>query len=172
MTIAAAIPDRLRRVVLERTFDAPRALIWKMWTDPAHVGVWFAPEHFTTPVVRMDVRPGGAIHMVMRAPDGAEHPFDGRFIALDEPERLVMRTWIDSPDGGVWFEVEHSARFEAVGDRTVMRFEAVVIQAREDALTPLSGMETGWSQSLDKLAAHIRAVAAAGAGMAKEHGHA
>ena len=161
MTIAAAIPEHLRRVSIVRTFDAPRALVWKMWTDPAHVGVWFAPEHFTTPVVRMDVRPGGAIHMVMRAPDGSEHPFDGRFITLDEPERLVMRTWIDMPDGGVWFEVEHTARFEEVDGRTVMRFEAVVIQAREDALAPLSGMETGWSQSLDKLAAHIRAVTAA-----------
>ena len=40
-----------------------------------------------------------------------------------------------------------------------MRFDAVVVQAREDALGPLSGMEMGWSQSLDKLAAHVRAAA-------------
>lgn len=158
MSIAAAIPDRLRRVSIIREFDAPRALVWKMWTDPAHVGVWFGPEHFTTPVVRMDVRPGGAIHMVMRGPDGDDHPFDGRFITLEEPERLVMRTWVNCPDGGVWFEVEHSARFEEVGGRTLMRFEAVVIQAREDAIGPLGGMETGWSGSLDKLEAHLRAV--------------
>ncbi|MDP3800925.1 SRPBCC domain-containing protein [Brevundimonas sp.] len=162
MTVAAAIPERLRRLDIVRTFDAPRALVWKMWTDPAHVGVWFAPEHFTTPVVRMDVRPGGAIHMVMRGPDGTDHPFDGRFIELDEPERLVMRTWINLPDGGVWFEVEQTARFEEVDGRTVMRFEAVVVQAREDAIGPLSGMEMGWSQTLDKLAAHLRAVTAAG----------
>lgn len=162
MIIDAAIPDQLRRVSIVRTFDAPRALVWKMWTDPAHVGVWFGPEHFTTPVVRMDVRPGGAIHMVMRGADGSDHPFDGRFVALDEPERLVMRTWVNCADGGVWFEVEHSARFEEIDGRTLMRFEAVVVQAREDAIGPLSGMEMGWSQSLDKLAAHVRAVTAAG----------
>lgn len=162
MTIDAAIPDRLKRVSIVRTFDAPRALVWKMWTDPAHVSVWFGPEHFTTPVARMDVRPGGAIHMAMRGPDGADHPFDGRFVVLDEPERLVMRTWISCADGGVWFEVEHSATFEEVDGRTLMRFEAVVIQAREDAVGPLSGMEMGWSQSLDKLAAHVRALTAAG----------
>lgn len=158
MTVAAAIPEQLRTVSIVRTFDAPRALVWKMWTDPAHVGVWFGPEHFTTPVVRMDVRPGGAIHMAMRGPDGTDHPFEGRFIELDEPERLVMRTWVNRADGSVWFEVEQTVRFEEVDGRTVMRFEAVVMAAREDAVGPLSGMEIGWSQSLDKLAAHIRAV--------------
>jgi uncharacterized protein YndB with AHSA1/START domain len=162
VTVAAAIPEQLRTLSITRTFDAPRALVWKMWTDPAHVAVWFSPEHFTTPVVRMDVRPGGAIHMVMRAPDGTDHPFDGRFVELDEPERLVMRTWINLPDGGVWFEVEQTVRFEEAAGRTVMRFEAVVVEAREDAVGPLSGMEMGWSQSLDKLAAHVRAVTAAG----------
>ncbi len=162
MTVAAAIPDHLTRLNIVREFDAPRALLWKMWTDPAHVGVWFAPEHFTTPVVRMDVRPGGAIHMVMRAPDGQDHPFDGRFVELDEPERLVMRTWITLPDGGIWFEVEQTVRFEEADGRTVMRFQAVVVEAREDAIGPLSGMEMGWSRSLDKLAAHVRALTAAG----------
>ncbi|MDI1327496.1 MAG: SRPBCC domain-containing protein [Brevundimonas sp.] len=162
MTVAASIPESLTRLNIVREFDAPRALVWKMWTDPAHVGVWFGPEHFTTPVVRMDVSPGGAIHMVMRGPDGSEHPFDGRFIALDEPERLVMRTWITLPDGDVWFEVEHTARFEEIDGRTLMRFQAVVVEARDDAIGPLSGMETGWTGSLNKLAAHVRAVAAAG----------
>lgn len=159
MTVSPAIPDHLTRLSIVREFDAPRALVWKMWTDPAHVGVWFGPEHFTTPVVRMDVRPGGAIHMVMRGPDGSDHPFDGRFVELDEPERLVMRTWITLPDGGVWFEVEQTVRFEEIDGRTVLRFEALVVEAREDALGPLGGMETGWSQSLDKLDRHVRDLA-------------
>ena len=159
MTVAAAIPDHLTRLGIVREFDAPRALVWKMWTDPAHVGVWFGPEHFTTPVVRMDVRPGGAIHMVMRGPDGSDHPFDGRFIELVEPERLVMRTWITLPDGGIWFEVEQTVRFEEIDGRTLMRFEAVVMEAREDALGPLIGMEAGWTGSFDKLDRHVRELA-------------
>ena len=162
MTVAAAISEQLRTLSITRTFDAPRALVWKMWTDPAHVAAWFSPEHFTTPVVRMDVRPGGAIHMVMRAPDGQDHPFDGRFISLDEPGQLVMRTWINLPDGSTWFAVEQTVRFEEVDGRTIQHFSAEVLEAREDAIGPLSGMEMGWSQSLDKLAAHIRAVTAAG----------
>jgi uncharacterized protein YndB with AHSA1/START domain len=118
--------------------------------------VWWAPEHFTTPVVRMDVRPGGAIHMVMRAPDGADYPFDGEFVSLDEPEGLTMRTWVNRPDGSLWFRVQQTVRFEETDGRTIMRFEAVVLDADVAAIGPLSGMEAGWTGSLDKLEAHLR----------------
>lgn len=155
MSIASTIPEALTSLDIVRTFEAPRALVWKMWTDPAHVAVWWAPEHFTTPVVKMDVRPGGAIHMVMRGPDGADYPFDGRFVVIDEPERLVLRTWVNCADGSVWFEVEQTIRFEEDGDRTLMRFQAVVQAAKADAVGPLSGMEAGWTQSLNKLERHI-----------------
>ena len=155
MTVAAAIPESLRQLRLVREFDAPRALVWKMWTDPAHVAAWWGPEHFTTPVVRMDVRPGGAIHMVMRAPDGADFPFDGRFVAVEEPDRLVMRTWVRREDGSTWFEVEQSFRFEEIDGRTRLQLDAVVIEAGEDALGPLSGMKAGWTGSLDKLERHV-----------------
>ncbi|HEY0599683.1 SRPBCC domain-containing protein [Brevundimonas sp.] len=158
MTVAAAIPEALRRLSIVRTFDAPRALVWKMWTDPAHVAAWWGPEHFTTPVVRMDVRPGGAIHMVMRGPDGADFPFDGRFVAVEEPERLVMRTWVRREDGTTWFDVEQSFRFEEMDGQTRLHLDAVVIEAGADALGPLTGMEAGWTQSLDKLEAHVLAV--------------
>lgn len=160
MTIAATIPEHLTRLSIRREVDAPRALVWKMWTDPAHVAVWWSPEHFTTPTVEMDVRPGGAIHMVMRAPDGRDHPFDGRFISIDEPERLVIRTWINLPDGSTWFAVEQTVRFEEVDGRTIQHFSAEVLEAKADAIGPLSGMEAGWSQSLDKLGRHIDHVTA------------
>lgn len=162
MTIDAAIPEHLTRLAIRREFDAPRALVWKMWTDPAHVAGWWSPAQFTTPVVEMDVRPGGAIHVIMRGPDGTDHPFDGRFIVLDEPGRLVIRTWVNYADGSTWFEVEQTVRLEEVDGRTIQSFHAELIEARADALGPLSGMEMGWSQSLDKLAAHIRAVATPG----------
>lgn len=158
MSIAAAIPEALRTLTILREFDAPRALVWKMWTDPAHVAVWWAPEHFTTPVVQMDVRPGGAIHMVMRGPGGEEHSFDGRFIAVAEPERLVTRTWVNHPDGSTWFEVEQTITFEEVEDRTIQRLHAVVISADDTAIGPLSGMKEGWTGSLNKLEAHIMSV--------------
>ena len=55
-------------LVLTRTFDAPRELVFKVWTDPKHVALWWGPHGFTTIVQEMDVRPGGAWRYSMRAP--------------------------------------------------------------------------------------------------------
>ena len=131
-----------------------------MWTDPAQMAVWWAPEHFTTPVAEVDPRPGGAIHVVMRAPDGSDHAFDGEFDAVTEPELLVMRTWVKKPDGSIWFEVKNTIRFDEVDGRTTMTFDALVLTATADAVGALGGMEMGWNQTLNKLDAHIQDVVA------------
>ena len=55
---ATVPPDR--EFVITRVFDAPRALVWKAWTDPKHMAQWWGPHTFTNPVCEMDVRPGGA----------------------------------------------------------------------------------------------------------------
>jgi len=155
--IADTVPPELRGVTITRTFAAPRALVFRMWTDPAHVAVWFGPEVFTNGRVELDPRPGGRIHIDMIAPDGGVYPCKGEFRSLDEPRQLVMRTYVDDPAGGVLFEVEETVRFEEAGDRTVMHFHAEVIQARPGAELYLAGMEEGWDGSFNKLDAHIAA---------------
>src|SRR5580698_105611 len=79
-----------RDLTLTRLFDAPRAKVFKAWTDPALLKQWFAPSPWTTPVVEMDVRPGGSSLMVMRGPDGAEFPNRGVYLDVVENERLVF----------------------------------------------------------------------------------
>src|SRR5205085_2306725 len=78
-----------RELTFTRIFDAPRALVLGMWTDPKHVAQWWGPRGFTNPVCEMDVRPGGALRIVMRAPDGTEYPMPGIFRDVVAPERLV-----------------------------------------------------------------------------------
>src|SRR5208282_1015543 len=79
-----------RELVITRIFDAPRELVFKAWTDPRHVAQWWGPKGFTNPVCEMDVRPGGALRIVMRAPDGSEYPMTGIFREIVAPERLVF----------------------------------------------------------------------------------
>src|SRR5271165_2323329 len=79
-----------RELVITRIFDAPRELVFRMWTDPRHVAQWWGPDGFTNPVCEMDVRPGGALHIVMRGPDGTQYPMRGEFREIIEPERLVF----------------------------------------------------------------------------------
>ncbi len=78
-----------REFVITRIIDAPRALMFKAWTDPAHLAQWWGPKDFTN-VCRTDVRPGGAYRIVMRSPDGVDYPIKGVYREIVEAERLVM----------------------------------------------------------------------------------
>jgi uncharacterized protein YndB with AHSA1/START domain len=66
-------------VTILRVFDAPRALVWKAWTDPKMMAQWFGPRGFTNPVCELDVRVGGTLRIVMRGPDGQDYPMIGKF---------------------------------------------------------------------------------------------
>ncbi len=61
-------PDR--ELSITRLIDAPRHALYRCWTEPELLKQWFAPLPFTTPLAELDVRPGGAGHIVMRGPDG------------------------------------------------------------------------------------------------------
>ena len=55
--------------MFERVFDAPRDLVWQVYTDPDHIARWWGTHGSTTEVLEMDLRPGGSWHYVSHAPD-------------------------------------------------------------------------------------------------------
>ena len=57
-----------RELVLTRIIEAPREKIFQAWTEPELLKQWFAPQPFTTPVVEIELRPGGANLIVMQDP--------------------------------------------------------------------------------------------------------
>ena len=67
-----------REIVATRIFDAPRELVWKVWTEQEHIGQWWGPKGFTTTTYSMDVRPGGVWRFVMHGPDGRERRWPRR----------------------------------------------------------------------------------------------
>ncbi|MCB1434569.1 MAG: SRPBCC domain-containing protein, partial [Alphaproteobacteria bacterium] len=75
---------------LTRLIAAPRAALFRCWTEPELIKQWFTPRPWTTPVVEMDVRPGGSSHMIFRGPEGQEFPNDGIFLEIIPNERLVF----------------------------------------------------------------------------------
>src|ERR1700675_291772 len=113
-------PSIRRELVITRIFDAPRALVWTAWTDPRHMAQWWGPKGFTNPVCEMDVRPGGAIRIVMRGPDGIDYPMFGWFREIVEPERLVLVTAVDDAKGDRLFEVLNTVTFTERGGKTTL----------------------------------------------------
>lgn len=86
-------------LVITRTFDAPRSLVWSAFTDPKHLPNWHTgPDGFTMPVCEIDLRPGGAWHYVWRNAHGREFGATGIYRDVDPPKRLVTVTHRDGQE--------------------------------------------------------------------------
>ncbi len=142
-----------RTMVLERVFDAPRALVYKAWTDPAHLPHWFGPKGFTITTHAIDVRPGGAWHFIMHGPNGQDFPNFMRFLEVVEGERLVVDHG-ESPDGAPHFRT--TITFEDEGGKTRLRQQSVfpTVEALE-TVKGFGAFELG-HQTLDKLGERLK----------------
>jgi uncharacterized protein YndB with AHSA1/START domain len=142
----------IRELVLTRTFDAPRSLVFKAWTDPKHLARWWGPHHFTIPVCEVDARPGGRLLIHMAGPDGTVHPMKGVFREVVEPERLAFVHYVfEDAQGNFGLEVLSTITFAEKDGKTELTLEVVVLKALPEVFGALAGMEMGWTQSLERL---------------------
>jgi uncharacterized protein YndB with AHSA1/START domain len=84
-------------ITMTRVFEAPREEVWREWTEPERFADWYGGTAAEIPVesVEMDVRPGGNWRATMHAA-GREIQWEGEYLEVDEPERLVL-TVTDQP---------------------------------------------------------------------------
>lgn len=160
-TAASGAPS----VVIERTVDAPRPRVWKMWTEAEHFAAWYGPTGATVPVAEMDVTVGGRrrVTIEMGTPEGVmQMSFVGEYRTVDEPNRLVYTEAMADPDGNVL--TPEQAGFPD-GHPTVT--EVIVELADHDDGTRMtvthrgipadSPGAMGWNMALDKLEARLAA---------------
>jgi uncharacterized protein YndB with AHSA1/START domain len=76
-------------IVTIRTFKASRQLVYKAWTDPDHLKIWWGPKGFTNTFNVFDLRAGGKWSFVMHGPDKGNYTNECTFVAIQEPELLV-----------------------------------------------------------------------------------
>lgn len=151
---AKAKPVAQREITISRVFDAPRALVFKTWTDPKHLAAWWGPHGWTNPKAEADPRPGGKLLIHMQAPDGTVHPMGGVFDEIVLNERIVFTSFVDMPDGTRALESRNTVTFTDQGRKTKVTVHAKAVGFTDFSARMLAGMEAGWSQSLDKLAVH------------------
>lgn len=142
-----------RELTIVRTFDAPPALVFQAWTDPKMMAKWWAPKHFTNPVCEADVRIGGALKIVMRGPDGSEHPMKGVFTEVVTNEKLVFTNIAVDAAGNHLLEGTTTVTFEEHAGKTKMTLRTRAVGKVPQAAFMLGGMEQGWTESIDKLEA-------------------
>ena len=150
-----------KELVLRRTFDAPIELVWKAWTDQNLVKRWWGPKGVTNPVCRVDPRPGGQMEIVMLAGKelgsfaGMRWPMKGIFTRLKEPELIVFTATAIDDKKDAMIETETTVKLNRAGKKTEMTMHIIVRKTNgsQAAAGALAGMEIGWTQSIDKLAA-------------------
>ncbi|MGZ6237681.1 MAG: SRPBCC family protein [Syntrophales bacterium] len=159
MAAGKNIPVKERVLVITRFFDAPRDIVFKAWMDEKLVAQWWGPNGFANPVCELDARPGGAIHIDMRGPDGVVYPMKGVFHKIAEPERLVFTSSaIEDEKGNARLQVFNIVTFAEENGKTKLALHATVVKSTPEAATALAGMEEGWSQSLYRLAEYLAQV--------------
>lgn len=141
-----------RELVLTRTFDAPRGLVFKAWIDRDHLARWWGPRGFTNPVCEADARPGGGIRIDMTGPDGTVYPMTGVFHEVIEPERISFTCYAHQDEAGEpQLEVRNTATFDEQDGKTTLTIKAVVVKAGPGTEFALAGMEQGWTETLERL---------------------
>jgi len=143
-----------RELVITRVFDAPRALVFKAWTEPERLVRWWGPRGFTMPSCKMEVRPGGAYRFQMRSPEGTDHWLQGVYREIVEPERLACTwAWLDA-DGKPVHETLLTVTFDEEGDKTKLTLHQAVFES----VTARDAHQSGWTSSLECLAEYLATV--------------
>lgn len=143
-----------REILVTRTFDASRELVWKVWTDPKHITHWWGPIGFTTTTQGMDLRPDGAWRFVMHGPDGRDYINKINYIEVVKPERLVYKHAGDEETEPVRFHV--TVTFEEENGKTKLTMRSVFESAAElKRVNDTYGAIEGAKQTIARLAEYL-----------------
>jgi uncharacterized protein YndB with AHSA1/START domain len=139
--------------------EAPRAAIWRCWTEPELLKQWFTPRPWTTPSAELDVRPGGSFHAVMRSPDGDESAVPGVYLEVIPEEKLIFTDAFTS----AWQPSEKPFMTAIItladeGDGTRYTATARHWTAEDRNTHEKMGFYDGWGQCADQLEALARSL--------------
>lgn len=87
--------------IISREFNAPRQLMWEVWTDPNHFSKWFGPKGATVTIAKLDFRPGGLLHYSIRMPGGPELWGRAIYREMVKPEKIVWVNSFSDKDAGL-----------------------------------------------------------------------
>ena len=142
-------------LTISRVVRAPRATLWKAWTEPALLKEWWCPKPWTTEVRAFDLRVGGAFHTVMQGPDGGMSDNPGSFLEIVPQSRLIFTSMLlaDWRPATPWLAFTAIITMDDEADGT--RYVATVMhpdKATRDRHEQM-GFFDGWGTGIDQLEA-------------------
>jgi uncharacterized protein YndB with AHSA1/START domain len=133
---------------LERLIPSPPEILFALWTEPAQLVRWWAPDGYEPEIDTLDTRPGGRWRTILRRPDGSQLATSGVYRIVEPPRRLVF-TWAwEEASGARGHETEVMVSFEPAPGGTRL----VLVQQRFESTQARHNHSNGWSASFDRLA--------------------
>jgi uncharacterized protein YndB with AHSA1/START domain len=142
-----------RDLVIARVLRAPRAALWRAWTEPDLLQQWWCPKPWTTEVRAFDLRPGGAFHTFMQGPDGGTSDNPGSFLEIVPQSRIVFSSMLTEG----WRPASPWLGFTAIitleDDSAGTRYVAKVMHQDDGAREQHEklGFFEGWNIVIDQL---------------------
>lgn len=143
-------------LILTRTLDAPRSLVFEVWSKPEHMERWCGPHGFTIPSGEMDFRPGGGWRSCLRSADGVDHWVQGVYREIVAPERIVFTHAWEDESGKPGHETIVTLIFTEFGRKTKLTLH----QAFFESAASRDGHHGGWSETLDRLGDYLAGMCA------------
>jgi uncharacterized protein YndB with AHSA1/START domain len=141
---------------LSRVFHARRETVFKAWSSAEHIKRWFAPETYTVPEARVEMRVGGAFDVCMRAPNGLKHWTRGTFVEVTPHTRLVIDMHATDAAGERLFRAYTEIEFSDALCGTQMDVAQTYTFVDPAMAAPMvAGAPEGWRTTLDKLEAEV-----------------
>jgi uncharacterized protein YndB with AHSA1/START domain len=142
-----------RTIVVSRTIDGPRRLVFEACSQVRHLARWYGPNGFTTTTRSFDFRVGGVWEFVMHGPDGTDYPNHVEYREIVVPERIVMLHGDRAGDPRAFVStidlIEHGETTEIVL-RTVFK-----TKEQRDEIVERYGAIEGGHQTLGRLAVYV-----------------
>jgi uncharacterized protein YndB with AHSA1/START domain len=152
-TSRTEVAEAGRVLTMTRLIQAPREVVWAMWTDPKHLAQWWGPKGFSAPVCELEPRAGGALRIVMRGPDGIHYDNRGVVRVADAPTRLEFAIGLLDADGSKKLENLTVVTLKPKDDGTELTVHVRVLSETHAGRASVEGMNAGWNESLDRLEA-------------------
>jgi uncharacterized protein YndB with AHSA1/START domain len=138
-----------RELFITRLLNAPRELVWKVWTNPEHIAKWWGPEGFTNTISKMEIKPGGEWDLVMHGPDGTDYKNKSIYREVIKPEKIVIEH-ISAP------KFKMTITFTEQGDKTLLEWRNTFESAEElKKVIEVFKADVGMKQNVDKLEKYL-----------------
>jgi len=148
----APLTEADRVLVIKRTFDAPRDLVWKCWTDPKMAMAWWGPIEYPANYIDMDFRVGGTWRACLHGRDDGKDLWQGGVIKEIVPPRRLVYTFKWDADGERGIDTVVTVEFEEKDGKTHMSFH----QSRFESLAERDGHNYGWGSTFDRFDAYLK----------------